>query len=179
MSSLRVKLSRLTTRKVPALSLVFVAIVGMAVGVFAATITVSTTNYAGGEKGFLHTSGTVLTFADNGLSAVANVPGTTNSSASFLSTGNKNVFSSATSFVAGHWAEAIQITDSSGDTATHILTINVSDGATAPSGTAFSFSPVTYTVTGVTGSTTPTITLYIDLGVGSLNTPLDIYITST
>ena len=178
MSNLRVKLSRSTTKKVPALSLVLVAVVGMAVGVFAAAITVTTSNYAGGEQGFLHTSGSVLTFTDSGLSVVSNVP-TTNSSSNFLTSGNKNAFSAGTTFVAGHWEEAIKIQDTSGDTATHTVTISVNQGATAPSGTAFAGSPYTYTVTGITGSTTPTITLYFDLGAASVTTPLDLYINST
>ena len=179
MSNLRVKLSRLTAKKVPALSLALVAIVGMAVGVFAATLTVSTINNPGGEKGLLHTTGSVLTFVDNGISVVATVPAPTNATSNFLTTGNKNAFTSATAFVAGHWEEAILITDTSGDTASHVLSVNISSGAAAPTGTAFSFSPFTYTVTGVTGSTTPTITLYMDLGGNSITTPLDIYISST
>jgi hypothetical protein len=33
-------------------------------------------------------------------------------------------------------------------------------------------------MTGVTGSTNPTITLYIDLGTASLTAPLNVYINS-
>jgi hypothetical protein len=157
---------------------VLVAIVGMAVGVFAAAITVTTTNYAGGEQGFLHTSGSVLTFTDSGLSVVSNtIAG--NSTSRFLASGNKNAFVGNTTFVAGHWEEAIKIADTSGDTALHTVTVNINQGATAPSGTAFSFSPLSYNVIGISGSTNPTITLYFDLGPGSVTTPLDIYITST
>jgi hypothetical protein len=150
----------------------------MAMGVFAATLTVSTINNPGGEKGLLHTTGSVLTFADNGISVVATAP-TGNTTSNFLTTGNKNAFTAATTFLAGHWEEAILITDTSGDTVSHVMTINISSGTTTPTGTAFSFSPFTYTVVGVTGSTTPTITLYMDLGSGSITTPLDIYISST
>jgi hypothetical protein len=178
MSSLRVKLSSLTTKKVPALSLLLVAVVGMAVGVFAATITVTTTNNAGGEQGFLHTTGSVLTFTDSGLSVVGTAP-TTNTTSNFLTSGNKNAFTAATTFTAGHWEEAIKIADTSGDTASHTVTVNITQGTTAPSGTAFSFSPFTYTVVGVTGSTNPTITLYMDMGATSITTPLNIYISST
>ncbi len=178
MSNLRITLSRLTSKKVPALSLALVAIVGMAVGVFAATLTVGTISNPGGEKGLLHTAGSVLTFADNGISVVATAP-TGNATSNFLTTGNKNAFTAATTFVAGHWEEAILITDTSGDTASHTVTFNISSGATTPTGTAFSFSPFTYTVVGITGSTTPTITLYMDLGATSITTPLDIYVSST
>jgi len=178
MSNLRVKLSRLTAKKVPALSLALVAIVGMAVGVFAATLTVSTISNPGGEKGLLHTAASVLTFSDKGISVVATAP-SGNVTSNFLTTGNKNAFTSATTWTAGDWEEAIQIQDTSGDTGSHLLTINISSGAATPTGTAFSFSPFTYTVVGVTGSTTPTITLYMDLGSGSVTTPLDIYVSST
>ena len=148
----------------------------MAVGVFAATISVNTSNYSGGEAGLLHSAGGVLTFTDNGLSVVSSAP-STNSSSNFLTTGNKNSFTGT--FVAGHWEEAILITDTSGDTASHVLTIDINSGTTAPSGTALSISPVSYTVIGVTGSTSPTITLYIDLGVTTITSPLNIYIHST
>ena len=177
MSSFRIILSRLTTQKVPALSLVLVAVVGMAVGVFAATITVSTTTY-GGEQGLLHNSTGVLTIADMGLSVVSNIPGTTNATSNFLTSGNKNAFSNAQAFVVGHWVEALQVTDTSGDTVSHAVKITISSGSTAPSGTAL-IPQVTYTMDGVTGSTTPSITLYIDLGTaGPITAPLNIYVNS-
>jgi hypothetical protein len=150
----------------------------MAVGVFAATLTINTANYAGGEQGLLHTTGSVLTFTDNGLSVVSNVPSPTNSTSRFLTSGNKNAFVGNTTFTAGHWEEAIMIQDTSADTALHTVTITVSQGTTAPSGTAFGFSPINYNVIGISGSTTPTITLYFDLGA-SVTTPLNIYIKST
>jgi hypothetical protein len=178
MSNLRVKLSRFTSKKVPALSLVLVAIVGMAVGVFAATITVSQTTY-GGEQGILHNNTGTLTIVDNGLSVVSNVPGTTNATSNFLTTGNKNAFSNAQTFVVGHWEEALLVTDTVGtDTTAHAVKITINSGGTAPSGTAL-IAQVTYTMTGVTGSTSPTITLYIDLATaGPITAPLNIYINS-
>ncbi len=179
MSNIRTKISHLTNRKVPALSLVLIAVAGMAVGVFAATIATSTTNNAGGEQGLLHTTSNVLTIADNGLSVVSVVPGTTNASSTFLTTGNKNDFASATTFVAGHWAEALLVTDTSGDTVAHAVKITINSGTTtAPSGSTL-VAQFTYTMTGVTGSTTPTITLYIDLGVTTITSPLNIYVNST
>jgi hypothetical protein len=150
----------------------------MVVGVFAATLTVSTVNYPGGEQGLIHTTGTVLTFADSGLSVVSNVPATTNATSNFLTSGNKNAFSSATTFTAGHWEEAILITDTSGDTVSHTVTIHINSGSAAPSGTGIAGSPFTYTVVGVTGSTTPTITLYFDLG-STVTTPLNVYVNAT
>jgi hypothetical protein len=150
----------------------------MAVGVFAATITVTSNTY-GGEQGLLHQDTGVLTIADNGLSVVSNVPAPTNTSSTFYTTGNKNAFSSAVAFAVGHWEEALLITDTSGtDTTAHAVKITINSGATAPSGSAL-ISQVTYTMTGVTGSTSPTITLYIDLGTaGPITAPLNIYVNS-
>jgi hypothetical protein len=179
MSNLRVRLSSFTAKKVPALSLILVAVVGMAVGVFAATITVSTTNSFGGEQGILHNNTGVLTIVDNGLSVVSVVPGTTNTSSTFTTVGNKNAFSSANAFVVGHWVESLVVTDTvSTDTTAHAVKITVNSGSTAPSGSAM-FAAVTYTMTGVTGNSSPTITLYLDLGTpGPITAPLNIYITS-
>jgi hypothetical protein len=179
LSNLRVQLSRLTSKKVPVLSLFLVAVAGMAVGVFAATITVSTTNSFGGEQGILHNNTGVLTIADNGLSVVSNVPGSPNASSIFLTTGNKSAFSNAVPFVVGHWEESIVVTDTVGtDTTAHAVKITINSGAGVPSGSAL-ISQVTYTMTGVTGSTSPTITLYIDLGTaGPITAPLNIYVNS-
>jgi hypothetical protein len=182
MSNLQVKLSRLASRKVPALSLILVAITGMAVGVFAATITVSTTNSFGGEQGILHNNTGVLTILDNGLSVVSNVPtggSAPNASSNFLLTGNKNAFSNAQTFTVGHWEESITVTDTVGtDTTAHAVKITINSGSTVPSGSAL-IAQVTYTMTGITGSTNPTITLYIDLNTsGPITAPLNIYINS-
>jgi hypothetical protein len=152
--------------------------VGMVAGVLAASIAVSSTTY-GGESGIMHNNTGILTFVDNGLSVVSNVPGTTNTSATFLTTGNKNVFQNAPAFVAGHWAEAIQVTDTSAtDTVAHAVKITINSGATVPSGSTL-VTQFTYTMTGVTGSSSPTITLYIDLGVTSITAPLNVYVNSS
>ena len=178
MSSLRVRLSRITTKRVPVLSLFVVAIAGMAVGVLAATISVSNTGPYAGEQGFIHNTTGVLTVADNGLSVVSNVPGSTNASATFLTTGNKNAYSSAHAFAVGDWVESLVVTDTSGtDTVAHAVKITINNGTGVPSGTSV-IPQVTYTMTGVSGSTSPTITVFIDLGTSSLTAPLNIYINS-
>ena len=180
MSNIRTKLSHLTTKKVPALSMVFVAVAAMAVGVFAATIATSTTNNAGGEQGLLHTTTNVLTIADNGLSVVSVVPSAPNASSTFFTTGNKNAFSNAKTFTVGDLVEALLVTDTSTtDTVAHAVKITINSGTTtAPSGSTL-VAQFTYTMTGVTGNTNPTITLYIDLGVTSITSPLNIYVSST
>src|SRR5205809_7084200 len=75
MSSIRVILSRITTKKVPALTLVVVGIVGMVAGVLAATITLNQTLY-NGEVGTYHNNTGVFTVTDNGLTVVANAAST-------------------------------------------------------------------------------------------------------
>jgi len=151
---------------------------GMVVGVLAATISISNTNAFTGEQGVLHTNSGILTIADNGLSVVSNAPGTTNATATFLTTGNKNVFSNAHAFAVGDWVESLVVTDTSGgDTASHAVKITINNGSTAPSGTNV-IPQVTYTMTGVSGSTSPTITIYIDLGTASITAPLNIYVNS-
>ena len=179
MSNLQVTLSRLASRKVPALSLILVAITGMAVGVFAATITVSTTNSFGGEQGVLHNNTGVLTIVDNGLSVVSNVPVSPNATSNFLLTGNKVAFSNAQTFVLGHWMESLTITDTVGtDTTAHAVKITINSGSAVPSGSAL-IPLVTYTMTGITGSTSPSITLYIDLATpGPITAPINVYVNS-
>jgi hypothetical protein len=177
MTNLRVKISQATNKKVPALALVVVAMLGMVAGVLAANIAVTSTIYPG-EAGVMHNNTGVLTFIDNGLSVVSNIP-TTNTSATFLTTGNKNVFQNAPVFVVGHWTEAIQVTDTvSTDTAAHAVKVTINSGTAAPSGSTL-VTQFTYTMTGVTGSSSPTITLYVDLGVTSIVAPLNIYINTT
>jgi hypothetical protein len=180
MSGLRVKLSRLTATRVPALSLIVVAIAGMAIGVFAATISVGTTGPYGGEQGFTHNNTGVLTVTDSGLSVVNTVPGggVANNTSNFLTTGNKNAFSNAHAYAVGDWLETLVFTDTSTtDTTAHAVKITINQSGTAPSGTNV-IPQVTYTMTGVTGSSNPTITLYIDLGTANLTAPLSIYINS-
>jgi hypothetical protein len=178
MSNLKVRLSQLTTKKVPALALVVVAMLGMVAGVLAANIAVTSNTY-GGEAGITHNNTGVLTFVDNGLSVVSNVPTPTNTSATFLTTGNKNVFQTVPAFAVGDWEEAIKVTDTvTTDTTAHAVKITINSGPTAPSGSTL-VAQFTYTMTGVTGSSNPTITIYIDLGVQTITAPLNIYIQST
>ena len=76
MSSLRVKLSRITARKVPALTLIVVGLFGMVAGVLAAAVTVTNNTY-NGEIGTYHNNNGNVAITDQGLSIVANVAGIT------------------------------------------------------------------------------------------------------
>jgi len=70
MTSIRVIFSRIATKKVPVLALVVVGLMGMVVGVLAATLTITTTNYSG-EIGSLHNTSSGFAVTDNGLAIVA------------------------------------------------------------------------------------------------------------
>src|SRR2546425_172802 len=107
MSNLRVKISQAANKKVPALSLVVVAMLGMVGGVLAANLAITTIS-SSGEIGTLHTNSDKMTVVDNGLGVVAN---NTNSvlTATFPANGlNLNITNGAT---AGHWFDKITFTD--------------------------------------------------------------------
>ena len=179
MTSLRVKLSRISNKKVPALALVVVAIVGMVFGVFAASISITSTSYTGEIGTYNNVAGT-MTVVDQGLSVIANVPGSANTSATFGATGtNHNIFYSSTAnFVAGNWEEAIQFTDTATDSSAHTVKITIDNGSSVPAGSAL-VAQSTITLTGPGASSTGTITVYIGLQTTSITAPLTIYVTST
>jgi len=71
MTNLRLKISRATSKKVPVLALVVVAMLGMVAGVLAANLQVAQTANTG-EIGTYHTSSGTMTITDNGLGVVSN-----------------------------------------------------------------------------------------------------------
>jgi len=177
LSSIRVLLSRITTKKVPALTLVIVGIMGMIAGVLAENITI-TQNSTSGQIGTYNNNTGNLVINDQGLSIVANVAGISpNSTATIGGTGtNKNLFSGST-FTAGHWMETMVFSDSV-DSNSHTVTIKINDGAGVPnSNTPLAGGTVTLTLTAA--SSTGTITAYIDLGLTSITAPMTVYVTST
>ena len=177
MADLRVKLSRITTKKVPALTLIVVGLVGMVLGVFAASITVTTSNF-NGEIGTFHNNNGNVAITDKGLSVVANSTVITNNSTATIGANgsNKNLYNGS-AFTAGHWMDTLTISDSV-DSSVHTVTIKISSGATAPnSSTPLAGGTVTLTITAA--STTGTITAYIDLGSSSVTAPITVYASST
>jgi hypothetical protein len=177
LTSIRVKISRITAKKVPALTLIVVGLVGMVAGVLAATITVTQNSY-NGETGTYHNNTGNVVITDQGLSIVSDVTGiSANTTATIGGTGsNKNLFNGST-FTTGHWMETIVISDTA-DSAAHTVTIKIQNGGTPPNGgTALAGGTVTLTIT-ATG-TTGTITDYIDLGVSSITAPLTVYANAT
>lgn len=176
LNNLRLKLSRVSSKKVPAISLALVAIVGMIAGVLAANIVVTSNSFTGTTGTYTANTGT-MTVADNGLSIVVNVPGTTNSSATFFTSGNKNLNYNGQAFVVGHWMESIVFTDTATDTAVHSVKITINNGTTAPGGSAL-IGQATLSLTG-SGTAGGTITAFIDLGTASVTAPMSVYVTST
>lgn len=177
MSSLRVKLSRITTKKVPALTLIVVGLVGMIAGVLAAAVTVTNNTY-NGEIGTYHNNTGNVAITDGGLSIVTNVAGiSSNTTATIGANGsNKNLYNGAT-FTAGHWMETLTISDSA-DSLAHTVTVKILNGAGVPNGgTSLAGGTITLTITAA--STTGTITEYIDLGVATITSPMSVYVNAT
>jgi hypothetical protein len=172
LSSIRVIVSRITTKKVPALALVVVAIVGMVAGVLAATITLNSTIYTG-EVGTYHNNTGAFTVTDTGLSPVANAASTNATSAiTIAGTG----IALTNTLVAGHWMDVVTFVMSTPGVSTHSVTITTRSG-TGPQGA--SLVSVTSGVWTTSGSSTGTVTFYVDLGTASLTAPVTVYVNVT
>ena len=172
MSSIRVILSRITTKKVPALTLVVVGIVGMVAGVLAATITLNQTLY-NGEVGTYHNNTGVFTVTDTGLSVVANAA-STNATSAITIAGSGIALNNA--LVAGHWMDVLTFVMIPPAGSTHTATITAKNGA-GPEGT--SLVTVTSGTWTTTGGSTGTVTFYVDLGTASLTAPVTVYANVT
>jgi len=169
MSSLRAKISQVTTKKVPVLALVVVAMFGMVAGVLAANMAVTPISNTG-EIGTYHTSSGTMTVVDNGLGVVANTAAAS-TAATFPASGNNNVVNNA--LTAGHWFDEITFTDTATDSTAHTATVVIRQG-TGPAGTLV--VSTSFTLTGPGASSTGTITAYVDTGQTSLTSPVTVYI---
>jgi hypothetical protein len=172
MSSIRIIVSRITTKKVPALTLVLVAIVGMVAGVLAATITLNQTLYTG-EVGTYHNNTGAFTVTDTGISVVANAA-TSNATTAITIAGAGQALTNA--LTAGHWMDVLTFVMTTPGVSTHTATITARNG-TGPQGT--SLVTVTSGAWTTSGSSTGTITFYVDLGTTSLTAPVTIYVNVT
>jgi len=174
------KINQFATRKVPAVSLLVMLSVGMVAGAIAATLVVSQVNRSG-EGGTYHNTTGGITFTDSGLAVNANaVTANSSSAVTWGSTGtNKQVYySSGASSVAGNWLDSIVFSTTLTDTSSHIVTVTVRNGTGATGTTLASFSTGTWTAP-TTTSSTATITIYLDLGVQSITSPLTVYVSVT
>jgi hypothetical protein len=178
MSNLRLKLNLISSKKVPLLSLLLVAIVGMVVGVLAANISVTPNSFTG-AMGTYNTNTGTMTVNDQGLSIVTNAGGISpNTTATFGANGsNSNLYNGAT-FTGGHWMETIVFTNTATDSASHDVTIKVVHGPGVPNGGTV-LASVTLILTGHGSSSTGTVTDYIDLGTSTITAPMTVYVTST
>ena len=178
MSNLRVKLSGLNSRKVPIVSLALVAVVGMIVGVLAASITVTPNTFNGQAGTYTNNTGTMQS-NDQGLSIVTNTNGiSANTTGTFGANGSNGLLCNGSTFTAGNWMDTIVFTDTASDSSAHTVTIKVLSGSGVPNGGTI-LESVTLTLTGHGSSTTGTITEYLDLGTNSITSPMTLYITST
>src|SRR6266571_1587552 len=167
MRNLKLLASHLTSKKVPALSLVLIATVGMVAGVLAATMVV-TQNTRSGEGGTYHNNTGLITYTDGGLAVAANtISSNITNSFTWGATGtNKQVYNAIT---AGDWFDYFTFSTTLTDSSTHVATITIRDGSGALGTTLV--TATTGTWTGPGGSSTATVTVYVDLGSQTLTAP--------
>jgi tetrahydromethanopterin S-methyltransferase subunit C len=173
MSNIRLQMSRFAAKKVPALSLVLVATVGMVAGVLAATMIV-TQKPLTGEAGTYHSNTGTFTIVDNGLAVVANtVASNMTTSVTFGATGtNKALVNTQT---AGNWMDYIDFTTSLADSSSHTVTITIRSN-TGPLGSTILVNAQTATLVAPGASSAAKVTIYLDLGTQSITAPLTLYI---
>jgi hypothetical protein len=174
MSNLRVKISQASNKKVPALALVVVAMFGMVVGVLAANLAV-TPSANSGEIGTLHTSSGAFTIADTGLFVVAN-GASTNATTAITIAGTGIALNNA--LVAGHWMDVVTFIMTTPSVGTHTATLTFRDGP-GPNGSLLVNVTTGAGAWTTSGSSTGTVTFYVDLGVTSLTSPITAYLTVT
>ena len=166
----------MASKKVPALSLIFVGIVGMVAGVIAASIIVTSTTYVNEFGTYQNNTGT-MTVTDNGLNVVANAASSNiTTSTTFGASGNNKVLNNA--LTAGNWMNTIVFTGIGGDSATHTATITIKSG-TGPAGSTTLINAQAVTLVGGGAGATGTITVYLDLGTTSITAPMTVYIKVT
>jgi len=172
MSNLRAKISKATSKKVPILALVVVAMFGMVAGVLAANLTVNPTTNTG-EIGTYHTSTGTMTITDNGLGVVANSAAAA-TTGTFPATGNNVNVNNV--LVGGDWFDKIMFVDTATDNTAHTATVTIRNGTGI---TGSLVASATFTLTGPNAASSGTITAYVDTGQTSLTSPVTVYVTIT
>jgi hypothetical protein len=177
MESFKMKLARLSNKKVPALALVVVALAGMVMGVIAASSITANDNFTG-EAGVNHNNSGTLNPTDNGLFVVLNAfSSNITTSVTFGASGNNRVLMNA--LVVGDWCEKLTFTGISGDSATHNGKVTVQNGSGPTGGTILnSLNQQAFTMVGGGASATGTVTMYLDLGSGTIANPVGVYVTT-
>jgi hypothetical protein len=179
MESLKAKLQQLPSKKVPALALIVVAIAGMILGVIAASTGPVTNNSFTGEAGTYHNNTGTYNPADNGLFVVTNAfSSNITTSVTFGASGTNKVLMNT--LVVGDWVEKLTFTGVAADAATHNGRVTVQNGTGPTGGTILnSLNAQAFTLVGGGGGATGTVTMYLDLGTGTLTNPIGIYVTTT
>jgi hypothetical protein len=167
--------SRITTKKVPALALVVVAILGMVAGVLAATITITQVNYQG-EQGVYHNNTGDFGVTDDGLQVIANAQVANDTATLQIPASTVQGPIAGTSLTAGDWAEQLTFSESVLSTgASHALTITVRSAA-GHVGTVLLSYVGTIKEPAASGSTGTTI-LLLDLGSNNITSPITVYVS--
>jgi len=165
--------SRITTKKVPALTLVVVGIIGMVAGVLAATITVTTTTYTG-EIGTLHNTTNGFTVTDNGLAVAANGGGASYVNDTAIGTSGTQTFN-GNAVTQGDWVESLSFGTSLTDSSTHKVTVTIRNGGGTVGSSLVSFGAPGNFMRAMSGAGSGTITIYFDVGA-SIATPITVYV---
>ncbi len=170
------RLSQLVSKKVPALSLILVAVMGMVGGVLAATMVVTQYTNTGVAGSYRNNAGTI-TITDKGLAVVANaVTSNITSAVTWGATGtDKQVYNT---LVAGNWMHYIEFTTSLTDTSTHTVTVTIRSGTGGLGTVLITQTTGTWTAPTTTTSTAK-ITVYLDLATQTITAPMTVFVTST
>ena len=172
MTSLRTRLSQLTTKRVPALALVVVAMAGMVAGVLAANIVITQANYTG-EIGTYHSNTGAFSVVDNGLAVVANTVANNGSTTVTFTTATQQLY--VNTVTAAHWMDSLVFTPPA-TSGTHTVTITVRSGTGALGVTTLaSITTGTWTTNANTGA----VTVYVDLGASPITAPVTVYVNVT
>ncbi len=173
----KLRINQLAAKKVPAISLVLMVLIGMVAGVFAATMVVVQKSYTG-EAGTYHNSTGAITAVDNGLAVVANaITSNVTSAVTWGATGtNKQVYNT---LVAGDWMDYIDFTTTLTDTSTHTVTVTIRSGTGALGSTSLVSVTSGLWTAPTTTSSTAKITMYLDLGIQTITAPLTVYVNVT
>lgn len=163
----------MASKKVPALSLVFVGIVGMVAGVIAATMVVTQTTFTG-EQGVYHNSTGSFTITDVGLRVVANTASAALTSATIGANGTNTERNTA--LTAGRWMYVLEFTTTLTDSTSHTATVTIRSG-TGNLGATVLVNAQTQAIVAPSAVSTGKITLYLDLGVTTITAPVTVYAT--
>src|SRR2546430_13206433 len=126
-----------------------------------------------GEVGTYHNNTGVFTVTDNGLAVVANAA-STNATSAITIAGSGIALNNA--LTGGHWMDVLTFVMNTPGVGTHTATIIARNGA-GPEGTTL--VTVTSGVWTTSGSSSGTVTFYVDLGTASLTAPVTVYVNVT